>query len=112
MAILSDARLNRDYVSKTLEALSLSKNATPLILKYVRTAKPTLTEAADINIYVIALAESNLWDAWRYQRTLPEDSEARSRVVEEILHWCLSREILLFKTPCSSSNSYACFFCC
>lgn len=95
MAILSDARLNRDYVSKTLEALALSADAASLVLKYVRTVKPPLLDPADIDIYVTALAESSLWDAWRYQRTVPEDSEARSRVVEVILHWCLSRELLL-----------------
>ena len=55
MATLSDARLNRDYSSKILQAISLDSNSTRLILKYVRTVKPSLTEPDDLDLYVSAL---------------------------------------------------------
>jgi hypothetical protein len=84
-------RLNRDYPSKILQAISLSDNANPLILKYVRTAKPPLLEPIDIDTYTVALAESSLLEAWQYQRTFPEANETRPRLVHKILEWCLSR---------------------
>ncbi|KAH7923444.1 hypothetical protein BV22DRAFT_1068756 [Leucogyrophana mollusca] len=90
VSILSDARLNRDYASKILQALSLSENPSPLIVKYVRTAKPPLTEPDDINMYTLALAESSLWEAWQYQRIFPETTETRPRLINKILEWCLS----------------------
>ncbi|KAH7910278.1 nuclear pore complex assembly-domain-containing protein [Hygrophoropsis aurantiaca] len=90
VSILSDARLNRDYASKILQALSLSENPYPLIVKYVRTAKPQLTEPDDINLYTIALAEASLWQAWQYQRTFLENSDIRRRLINKILRWCLS----------------------
>jgi hypothetical protein len=91
VSILSDARLNGDYASKILQAISLSENPTPLILKYVQTAKPLLTEPDDIDMYAIALVESNLLDAWQFQRTFPAKNETRSRLIRKILDWCLSR---------------------
>lgn len=92
MALLSDARLNRDYPSKILQALSLEPNANELILNYVRTAKPLLTEPDDIDAYSIALAESSLMEAWQYQRSFPEDSPTRSRIIKNVLKWYLARE--------------------
>ncbi|THH16126.1 hypothetical protein EW146_g4460 [Bondarzewia mesenterica] len=76
VCLLSDVRLNRDYTSKILQAISLSENSTSLIIKYIRTAKPLLTEPDDIDIF---------------QKTFPERSEARGRLLRKILHWCLSR---------------------
>lgn len=96
VSILSDVRLNRDYPSKVLQAISLSDNANPLILKFVRTAKPPLLEPIDIDTYTVALAESSLLEAWQYQRTFPEGNEMRSRLVHKILEWCLSRTSSLF----------------
>jgi hypothetical protein len=95
VSILSDVRLSKGYPSKILQAISLLDDASPLILKYVRTAKPSLTEPVDIDMYTVALAESSLLEAWQYQRTYPEASETRPRLVRKILEWCLSRMYLL-----------------
>ncbi|KAJ6588924.1 nuclear pore complex assembly-domain-containing protein [Mycena capillaripes] len=91
VSILSDARLNTDYASKILQAISLSPNSMPLVLKYVRTAKPLLTEPDDIDLYTVALAESSLFDAWQFQRTFSEQNETRPRLLKKILDWCFSR---------------------
>ncbi|KAJ7927614.1 nuclear pore complex assembly-domain-containing protein [Mycena leptocephala] len=77
VSILSDARLNTDYASKILQAISLSPKPMPLVLKYVRTAKPLLTEPDDIDLYTVALAESSLLEAWQFQRTFSEGNETR-----------------------------------
>ncbi|KAF8187036.1 nuclear pore complex assembly-domain-containing protein [Mycena galopus ATCC 62051] len=90
VSILSDARLNTDYASKILQAISLSPNSTPLVLKYVRTAKPVLTEPDDIDIYAVALAGSSLLEAWQFQRTFSEKHETRPRLLRKILDWCLT----------------------
>ncbi|KAF7351270.1 Protein transport protein SEC24 [Mycena sanguinolenta] len=78
VSILADARLNTDYASKILQAISLAPQSTPLALKYVRTAKPVLTELDDIDIYIVALVESSLIEAWQFQRTFSEKNETRS----------------------------------
>ncbi|KAI1794442.1 nuclear pore complex assembly-domain-containing protein [Ganoderma leucocontextum] len=90
VSILSDARLNRDYPSKVIQALFLAQNSHSLIRSYIRTVKPLLTEPDDIDTYTIALAESNLSEAWSYQRTFPEVNDTRKRLVRKILHWCLA----------------------
>lgn len=90
VSILSDARLNTDYASKILQAISLYPNSMPLVLKYVRTAKPLLTEPDDIDMYTIALAESSLVEAWQFQRTFSEKSETRPRLLQKILDWCFT----------------------
>ncbi|KAJ7108527.1 nuclear pore complex assembly-domain-containing protein [Mycena epipterygia] len=90
VSILSDARLNTDYASKILQAISLAPKSMPLVLKYVRTAKPLLTEPDDIDIYTIALAESSLLEAWQFQRTFNEKNETRSRLLKKILDWCFT----------------------
>ncbi|KAJ7081683.1 nuclear pore complex assembly-domain-containing protein [Mycena crocata] len=90
VSLLSDARLNTDYASKILQAISLSPNSMPLVLKYVRTAKPLLTEPDDIDMYTIALAESSLLEAWQFQRTFNEKHETRPRLLKKILDWCFS----------------------
>ncbi|KIP12081.1 hypothetical protein PHLGIDRAFT_62558, partial [Phlebiopsis gigantea 11061_1 CR5-6] len=93
VALLSDARLNRDYPSKIIQALSLEQNSGELILRYIRTAKPLLTEPDDIDAYSIALAQSSLLEAWQYQRSFPEGSATRVRVLRNVLRWCLTREL-------------------
>ncbi|EJF59559.1 hypothetical protein DICSQDRAFT_181898 [Dichomitus squalens LYAD-421 SS1] len=90
VSILSDARLNRDYTSKVIEALSLSEDSHALIRRYIRTAKPLLTEPDDIDAYTIALAESSLLEAWSYQRSFSEASDTRERLIRKILDWCLT----------------------
>lgn len=93
ISLLSDARLNRDYTSKILQAIALEKeDANVLVLQYVRTAKPLLTEPDDVDAYSIALAESSLLEAWQYQRTFPEDEDVRPRIFRNIVGWCLKRE--------------------
>ncbi|KAH9899242.1 nuclear pore complex assembly-domain-containing protein [Cubamyces lactineus] len=90
VSLLSDARLNRDYPSKTLQALSLAEDASTLIRTYVRTANPLLTEPNDIDSYAIALAESSLLEAWSYQRSFSETDETRRRLIRKILDWSLT----------------------
>ncbi|KIJ58656.1 hypothetical protein HYDPIDRAFT_178037 [Hydnomerulius pinastri MD-312] len=111
ISILSDARLNRDYVSKILQALSIPPNTTSqsspssphltpasatLIVRYVQTAKPPLTEPADISLYALSLAHTSFVSALNYARTFHEGSEMKERVWRELVGWCLMRESLLF----------------
>ncbi|CDO70550.1 hypothetical protein BN946_scf184579.g6 [Trametes cinnabarina] len=90
VSLLSDARLNREYPSKIIQALSLAEDANALIRTYIRTANPLLTEPDDIDAYTIALAESSLMEAWMYQRSFSEVSDTRKRLVRKILDWSLS----------------------
>ncbi|KAI0763039.1 nuclear pore complex assembly-domain-containing protein [Trametes elegans] len=90
VSLLSDKRLNRDFPSKILQALSLSEDSSALIREYVRTVNPILTEPDDLDTYVIALAESSLMEAWTYQRSFSEVSETRGRLIRKILDWCLT----------------------
>ena len=92
VSLLCDVRLNRDYTSKIIQAISLSDTPTRLLLQYLRTAKPMLTEPDDMDIYILALAEDSLTNAWQYQRTFPEKSETRTRLTRKVLEWCFSRE--------------------
>ncbi|KAH0835931.1 nuclear pore complex assembly-domain-containing protein [Lanmaoa asiatica] len=100
VSVLSDARLNRDYVSKILQALALSSSpasfasgtasaTAALVVKYVRTAKPLLTEPDDIDLYAISLAQLSFMDAWAYQMSFPEGSDTRERLLRKIVGWCL-----------------------
>ncbi len=92
MSILSDSRLDQEYVSKILQAISLTSNPA-LIVKYVRTAKPALTEPRDLDLYVVALAECcSLCDAWEYQRTFSQTSTLRSRLFKKLLEWSVTRK--------------------
>ncbi|KAI0918790.1 hypothetical protein AcW1_009485 [Taiwanofungus camphoratus] len=90
VSLLSDARLNRDYTSKIMQAISLTDNSNPLIRRYIRTAKPLLTEPDDIDAYTIALADGSLMEAWQYQRTYSEMSDMRERLIRKILDWCFA----------------------
>ncbi|KAI9065304.1 hypothetical protein FKP32DRAFT_1590781 [Trametes sanguinea] len=90
VSLLSDVRLNREYPSKVLQALSLAEDASTLIRTYIRTANPLLTEPDDIDAFAIALAESSLLEAWMYQRSFSEGSETRKRLVRKLLDWSLS----------------------
>lgn len=92
--MLADPRLRRDYISKIMQALSQADNATELILKYVRTAKPALTQPDDIDLYTLALAESNFLEAWQFQRSFPDGNPIRPRLIGKILNWALSRELM------------------
>jgi len=50
-----------------------------------------LTEPDDMDTYVLALAEDSLINAWEYQRTFPDKSETRSRLIKKVLEWCFTR---------------------
>jgi hypothetical protein len=95
VSLLCDVRLNRDYTSKIIQAIALSDTASSsrLLLQYLRTAKPMLTEPDDMDTYILALAEDSLIDAWQYQRTYPDKSETRSRLAKKVLEWCFMREL-------------------
>lgn len=94
VSLLCDVRLNRDYTSKIIQAISLSDNSTRLLLQYLRTAKPMLTEPDDMDTYILALAEDGLACAWKYQRTFPDKSEIRTRLTRKVLEWCFTRKFL------------------
>ncbi|KAF8439108.1 nuclear pore complex assembly-domain-containing protein [Boletus edulis BED1] len=106
VSILSDARLNSDYASKILQALALSSSpasfasgtapaTAALVVKYVRTAKPLLTEPDDIDLYALSLAQLSFMDAWAYQKSFPEASDTRERLLRKIIGWCLMRACLV-----------------
>ncbi|EEB87224.1 hypothetical protein MPER_15513, partial [Moniliophthora perniciosa FA553] len=84
VSLLADPRLNRDYASKILQAISLSNNPYPLIVRYVRTAKPLLAEPDDLDIYTLALAHSNLFEAWQFQRTFNQRDPTRERLLKKL----------------------------
>lgn len=102
-----------------MQAISLTDNSNPLIRRYIRTAKPLLTEPDDIDAYTIALADGSLMEAWQYQRTYSEMSDMRERLIRKILDWCFAREFimqcshhyngsltaLLSKTACPASQT-------
>ncbi|KNZ78706.1 hypothetical protein J132_10811, partial [Termitomyces sp. J132] len=90
VSLLSDERLNGDYSSKILQTISLSPDPVPLIVQYVRTAKPRLISQADIWIYTHALAELSFLDAWQFQRTFNEISKVRTTLLNNLLEWCIS----------------------
>ena len=92
VTLLSDARLNRDYASKILQAISLTPDPAPLIRRYVRTAKPSLTEPNDLDMYLLALAESSLLEAWQFQKTFNDTDFMRPRLFEKLLEWVVTRE--------------------
>ncbi|KAF8181999.1 nuclear pore complex assembly-domain-containing protein [Pholiota molesta] len=90
VAILSDARINRDYASKIIHAISLSPNSEPLIRRYVQTAKPLLIEPLDIECYALALAESSILEAWQFSRTFNEADPMRARLFKKIVEWTVT----------------------
>ncbi|KAK7437878.1 hypothetical protein VKT23_007691 [Stygiomarasmius scandens] len=99
VSLLSDCRLNTDYASKILQAISSAPitdpypSHYPLIVKYIRTAKPLLTEPQDLDTYIIALANSSsnsLFDAWQFQRTFSEEDPTRTRLLKKLLQWCVT----------------------
>ncbi|KAG5641726.1 hypothetical protein DXG03_004317 [Asterophora parasitica] len=90
VSILSDNRLNREYASKIIHAISICPTPAPLIVQYVRTAKPLLTAPQDVWTYTLALAESSLLEAWQFQGTFGEGEEIRAQLLEKLLEWSIS----------------------
>lgn len=98
VSILSDSRINRDFASKVIHAITLAPQPGPLLLKYVRTAKPPLVEPPDMLRYVNALAESSILEAWQYQRSFSETDEMRPRLFRRIIDWAVAREFCSCRT--------------
>ncbi|KDR80023.1 hypothetical protein GALMADRAFT_208249 [Galerina marginata CBS 339.88] len=90
VAILSDARLNRDYSSKIIRAISLTPDKEALVRRYIQTAKPLLVEPEDIECYALALADSSILEAWQFSRTFNEQDPMRTRLFKEILGWSVT----------------------
>jgi len=87
-------RVRPDFIPKIMHALSVSASPST-ILRFVRLAKPPLTDQASIEIYVGALCASNIIDALLYVRSFPESSDEtaqRARLTGMILNSCLIRE--------------------
>ncbi|KAI9509247.1 nuclear pore complex assembly-domain-containing protein [Russula earlei] len=90
VSLLCDVRLNRDYSSKIIQAISLSGTSARLLLQYLRTAKPMLTEPDDMDTYILALAEDGLINAWQYQRRFTDNSEIQTRLLKKLFEWCFT----------------------
>ncbi|KAJ4473085.1 nuclear pore complex assembly-domain-containing protein [Lentinula aciculospora] len=92
VSLLSDSRLNQDYSSKILQAISTAAGVDPhpLIVKYIRTAKPLLSEPDDLDLYLVALAHHSLLEAWQFQRSFSELNPTRKRLFKKMLEWCVS----------------------
>lgn len=91
--LLSDARIVQDLSSKVLQTLSLAPQPARLLRTYVRTAQPVLEAYDDLAIYLRALMESSLADAWTFQRTFSETTPMRNQLIRTILDCCLIREL-------------------
>ncbi|KIM46978.1 hypothetical protein M413DRAFT_440532 [Hebeloma cylindrosporum] len=90
VAILSDCRLNRDYASKIIVAISISPDWEALLRKYIQTAKPLLIEPLDLERYTIALADSSIVEAWQFTRTFNEKDRMRPRLFKQILEYTVT----------------------
>jgi hypothetical protein len=114
-SILCDARINRDYPSKIMQALARPVDrdidiyfpgtdvadlveTAPFVARYARVAKPALFEPDDLDLYLVALAAApahaplGVIQAWQFQRTFPEHSETRARLIRLLIDWCFTRE--------------------
>ncbi|KAG6916735.1 hypothetical protein DXG01_005555 [Tephrocybe rancida] len=90
VSLLSDRRLNGDYATNVLRAITISPNPSPLIVQYVRTAKPHLRAELDIQTYMLALADLSFLEAWQFQRTFGETTELRTVLLGKLFEWCIS----------------------
>lgn len=86
-------RVQADFVPKIMHTLSLS--APPaVVLRFVRMAKPPLTDQESLDIYVGALCAGNIVEALLYVRTFPESDDEmaqRPRLTGMILNSSLMR---------------------
>ncbi|KAJ3516020.1 hypothetical protein NLJ89_g1394 [Agrocybe chaxingu] len=90
VAILSDARLNRDYASKIIRAITTSPDSSSLVRRYIQTAKPLLVEPFDIECYAVALADSSILEAWQFSRTFDDTDGMRTRLFQKLLEWSVT----------------------
>ncbi|EJD51254.1 hypothetical protein AURDEDRAFT_149884 [Auricularia subglabra TFB-10046 SS5] len=93
VALLSDARILPEWSSKILNTLSLPglDVTAPLVLKYIRCSKPTLSAWDDMTIYLSALVKTSLMEAWLYQRSFP-NGPLRQQFIRRILDLSLIPE--------------------
>ncbi|KAF5390810.1 hypothetical protein D9757_004515 [Collybiopsis confluens] len=122
VSLLADSRLNQDHSSKILQAILTAPDVEPysLIVRYIRTAKPILTEPEDLDVYLVALCHHSLFEAWQYQRSFSQGNPSRLRLFKKMLEWCVSPKpkptplthlLTIPLTPYEASilESYACF---
>lgn len=96
---LTDMRVQPDFVPKIMHTLSLSA-APSAVLRFVRLAKPLLTDQASLEVYVGALCSVNIVEALLYARNFPESADEaaqRPRLTGMILNSCLMRKFALVK---------------
>ena len=70
-----------------------------LLLRFVKMGQPLLVQPDDMDLYMDALCESNMMEAWIYQRKFPEDVKhdgTRTRLLRRILDFCLLGNSLTF----------------
>lgn len=87
-------RVQPDFIPKIMHTLSVSAPPS-LVLRFVRLAKPPLTDQESLDIYVGALCAGNVVTALLYVRNFPESSDEtaqRARLTGMILNSCLMRE--------------------
>ena len=96
VTLLSDTRIIPDLSSKVLHTLSLAPQpeSSRLVRAYVRAVQPVLEDYDDLAIYVRALLECSLADAWTFQRTFSETTPLRNQLFRTILDACLIRKSL------------------
>ncbi|KIJ36997.1 hypothetical protein M422DRAFT_178601, partial [Sphaerobolus stellatus SS14] len=97
VAFLSDARIVQDLAPKILQTLEIAKEPR-LIRTYVRTAQPVLQAFEEAAIYVRALLDQSLSEAWSFQRGFAEGSSVRNQLIRVILDACLMRESILLSS--------------
>lgn len=49
-----------------------------------------------MKLYTLALADSNFFEAWQYQRSFNESDEMRPRLFNALLEWCITRQLFVF----------------
>jgi len=90
VALLSDGRIVQDLAPKILQTLEASKEPR-LVRTYVRTAQPVLNAFEEASVYVRALLDQSLTEAWSFQRGFAEESTVRNQLMRVILDCCLMR---------------------
>ena len=93
-----DTRVISDFVPKIIYTLSLASPT--YVTRFIRLARPVLSETEDeesLSIYIRALCEENVIEAWLFTRTFPEEREkgedaSKARFIWMILEYCLIRE--------------------
>ena len=94
VALLSDARIVQDLSSKIMHTLSLAPEpaSSRLVRTYVRSVSPVLEAYEDLAIYLTALLEYSLADAWTFQRSFSETTPLRNQLFRTVLDRCLIRK--------------------